>query len=252
METLTLLPPCPPLPPSRREMSMIAAHAAWHMGQWEEMEVYVETIDNPEMPSYTTATGAFLRAVLCIRKVAARYSRTAHIYFNTYAAHYVLHYIDRYMCTSLPTIHMYFTTCTIHVYHTRVLHYLYHMCVHKHMYCTTSVPRMPTSIPVPAVPAPLQLTLLPPPPCALGLQCQYDLAKANVERAREMMSTEFAALVSEGAGGVVWPLYVRVLGGDGGTLNPPTPTPGHLPVCCPAVGVGGVGVLVLVLCGGGR
>jgi hypothetical protein len=30
----------------RKEMSLIAAHAAWHMGQWEEMVIYVDTVDS--------------------------------------------------------------------------------------------------------------------------------------------------------------------------------------------------------------
>lgn len=30
----------------RKEMSLIAAHAAWHMGEWEEMAVYVDTVDS--------------------------------------------------------------------------------------------------------------------------------------------------------------------------------------------------------------
>ncbi|GLC61314.1 hypothetical protein PLESTB_001742500 [Pleodorina starrii] len=55
-------------PHVRREMAMIAAHAAWHMGAWEEMAAYVDTIDNPDAaPQSHTATGAFLRAVLCVR-----------------------------------------------------------------------------------------------------------------------------------------------------------------------------------------
>ncbi|KAG2491268.1 hypothetical protein HYH03_010473, partial [Edaphochlamys debaryana] len=60
-------------PHVRREMSLIAAHAAWHMGAWDEMASYVDTVDNPEAgpqvrgPQSQTATGAFLRAVLCVR-----------------------------------------------------------------------------------------------------------------------------------------------------------------------------------------
>lgn len=50
----------------RREMAMIAAHAAWHMGAWDEMAVYVDTVDAPDA-SLHTATGAFLRAVLAVR-----------------------------------------------------------------------------------------------------------------------------------------------------------------------------------------
>ena len=29
-------------------MSMISAHAAWHMGQWDEMATYVDAVDAPE------------------------------------------------------------------------------------------------------------------------------------------------------------------------------------------------------------
>ncbi|GIL87381.1 hypothetical protein Vretimale_1690 [Volvox reticuliferus] len=55
-------------PHVRREMAMIAAHAAWHMGAWDEMASYVDTIDNPDAgPQSQSAAGAFLRAVLCVR-----------------------------------------------------------------------------------------------------------------------------------------------------------------------------------------
>ncbi|MEW5308376.1 MAG: hypothetical protein WDW38_000344 [Sanguina aurantia] len=47
----------------RREMSVIAAHASWHMESWDEMGVYVDTLDAPDLLA-PTATGAFLRAVL--------------------------------------------------------------------------------------------------------------------------------------------------------------------------------------------
>eukprot|EP00798_Chlamydomonas_sp_ICE-L_P022753 gene22753-29921_t len=53
-------------PHMRHEMAMIAAHAAWHMGEWEEMSTYVDTVDNPDTVSQT-ASGAFLRAVLNVR-----------------------------------------------------------------------------------------------------------------------------------------------------------------------------------------
>lgn len=33
-------------PHMRKEMSLIAAHAAWHMGEWEEMAIYVDTVDS--------------------------------------------------------------------------------------------------------------------------------------------------------------------------------------------------------------
>ncbi|GAX78992.1 hypothetical protein CEUSTIGMA_g6432.t1 [Chlamydomonas eustigma] len=54
-------------PHMRREMSMIAAHAAWHMGHWEAMATYVDTVDSPEAPRSHTAAGAFLRAALYVK-----------------------------------------------------------------------------------------------------------------------------------------------------------------------------------------
>eukprot|EP00878_Enallax_costatus_P008272 GHUV01008648.1.p1 GENE.GHUV01008648.1~~GHUV01008648.1.p1 ORF type:complete len:2405 (+),score=620.50 GHUV01008648.1:939-7217(+) len=33
-------------PHMRKEMSLIAAHAAWHMNSWEEMAIYVDTVDS--------------------------------------------------------------------------------------------------------------------------------------------------------------------------------------------------------------
>jgi predicted phage gp36 major capsid-like protein len=33
-------------PHMRKEMSLIAAHAAWHMGEWEEMAIYIDTVDS--------------------------------------------------------------------------------------------------------------------------------------------------------------------------------------------------------------
>lgn len=49
-------------------MALIAAHAAWQMGQWQEMTVFVDAVDTPDMPQVqSTATGAFLRSVLCVR-----------------------------------------------------------------------------------------------------------------------------------------------------------------------------------------
>lgn len=65
------LPPIPsptPLPPCsrewrksephmRREMGMIAAHAAWHMGHWDEMSVYVDTVDSHEVPQSQVCGG---------------------------------------------------------------------------------------------------------------------------------------------------------------------------------------------------
>ncbi|KAF5842964.1 FAT domain-containing protein, partial [Dunaliella salina] len=55
-------------PHMRREMAMISAHAAWHMGLWDDMSMYVDTVDPPDgPPGSQTPTGAFLRAVLSAR-----------------------------------------------------------------------------------------------------------------------------------------------------------------------------------------
>jgi FKBP12-rapamycin complex-associated protein len=70
-------------PHMRKEMAVIAAHAAWHMGAWDEMAVYVDSVDAsggggsgawadtpPALGGVggaSAATGAFLRSVLCIR-----------------------------------------------------------------------------------------------------------------------------------------------------------------------------------------
>uniref|UniRef100_A0A7S3R516 Serine/threonine-protein kinase TOR n=1 Tax=Dunaliella tertiolecta TaxID=3047 RepID=A0A7S3R516_DUNTE len=55
-------------PHMRREMAMISAHAAWHMGLWDDMSIYVDTVDPPDgPPGSQTPTGAFLRAVLSAR-----------------------------------------------------------------------------------------------------------------------------------------------------------------------------------------
>ena len=51
-------------------MSMIAAHAAWHMGHWEAMATYVDTVDSADTPQSQTAAGAFLRAALCVKEDA--------------------------------------------------------------------------------------------------------------------------------------------------------------------------------------
>ena len=42
-------------------MASLAAHAAWHMGQWEEMANYTN-----EMHSVNSSTGTFLNAVLAV------------------------------------------------------------------------------------------------------------------------------------------------------------------------------------------
>ena len=49
---------------------MIAAHAAWHMGHWEAMATYVDTVDSADTPQSQTAAGAFLRAALCVKEDA--------------------------------------------------------------------------------------------------------------------------------------------------------------------------------------
>jgi FKBP12-rapamycin complex-associated protein len=62
------------------EMAPMAANAAWNMGNWEEMTMYVECLDTHEdalvqMPVLDTSgsgngasDGAFFRAVLCVWK----------------------------------------------------------------------------------------------------------------------------------------------------------------------------------------
>lgn len=59
-----------------------AASAAWNMGNWDEMEKYVQCLDGGvdtqvHMPTLNTSgsgngasDGAFLRAVLCVRRSA--------------------------------------------------------------------------------------------------------------------------------------------------------------------------------------
>lgn len=44
----------------RKEMSLIAAHAAWHMNQWEEMAIYVDTVDSG--PGGSSSTGMTMSA----------------------------------------------------------------------------------------------------------------------------------------------------------------------------------------------
>ena len=48
-------------PHVRREMASLAAHAAWHMGQWDDMANYTN-----EMQTSNTSTGTFLNAVLAV------------------------------------------------------------------------------------------------------------------------------------------------------------------------------------------
>ena len=49
-------------PHVKREMAPMAAHAAWHMGQWGEMDAYVHTMNRDSTPD--DSAGAFLTAVL--------------------------------------------------------------------------------------------------------------------------------------------------------------------------------------------
>lgn len=42
-------------------MAGLAAHAAWHMGQWDEMAAYTN-----EMRTHDTSTGSFLLAVQAV------------------------------------------------------------------------------------------------------------------------------------------------------------------------------------------
>ncbi|DBA66640.1 TPA: hypothetical protein ACH3X2_002209 [Trebouxia sp. C0005] len=49
-------------PHVKREMAPIAAHAAWHMGAWDEMAGYVDIMNNRQTPD--SSAGAFLTAVL--------------------------------------------------------------------------------------------------------------------------------------------------------------------------------------------
>ncbi len=49
-------------PHVKREMAPMAAHAAWHMGQWGEMDTYVHTMNRDSTPD--DSAGAFLTAVL--------------------------------------------------------------------------------------------------------------------------------------------------------------------------------------------
>jgi hypothetical protein len=44
-------------PHMRKEMAVLAAHAAWHMGAWGEMEVYVDTLDGGGITAATPAAG---------------------------------------------------------------------------------------------------------------------------------------------------------------------------------------------------
>ena len=48
-------------------MSMIAAHASWHMEHWGDMSIYLDFVDSPQNPLSHTSTGAFLRAVWCVK-----------------------------------------------------------------------------------------------------------------------------------------------------------------------------------------
>ena len=51
---------------AQREMAPLAAHAAWHMGHWDEMGTFVDTLKALEKPA--TSEVAFLEAVLHVRR----------------------------------------------------------------------------------------------------------------------------------------------------------------------------------------
>ena len=54
-------------PPARRSMAPIAAHSAWQMGNWEQMQQYVDVITNHQSGG-GSSEGAFLSAVLDVRR----------------------------------------------------------------------------------------------------------------------------------------------------------------------------------------
>lgn len=51
---------------AQREMAPLAAHAAWHMGHWDEMGTFVDALKALEKPA--TSEVAFLEAVLHVRQ----------------------------------------------------------------------------------------------------------------------------------------------------------------------------------------
>lgn len=51
---------------AQRELAPLAAHAAWHMGHWEEMGTFVDALKTLERPA--TSEVAFLQAVLHVRR----------------------------------------------------------------------------------------------------------------------------------------------------------------------------------------
>lgn len=42
-------------------MAMLSAHAAWHLGQWEEMAMYVDTVDAQDGPASSQVLGGWGR-----------------------------------------------------------------------------------------------------------------------------------------------------------------------------------------------
>jgi hypothetical protein len=50
----------------RQEMSSLAAHAAWHLSDWKNLQKFVDSI-NQSGREHTTSTTAMLRAVLAIQ-----------------------------------------------------------------------------------------------------------------------------------------------------------------------------------------
>lgn len=52
-------------PQTRRELAPVAAHAAWQLGEWKFMEDYVDIMKSQQ---YGSSEGAFLSAVLHVKK----------------------------------------------------------------------------------------------------------------------------------------------------------------------------------------
>ena len=48
----------------RRDMAAIAAHAAWHMGDWDSMETYTATLKDTQDSPAARLNGEFLSGVL--------------------------------------------------------------------------------------------------------------------------------------------------------------------------------------------
>lgn len=71
-------------PHVRRDMAGLAAHAAWHMGHWQEMAAYTH-----EMRAMDSSTGAFLTAVQAVHNQDFGTAKCAHsqTLYTSQAAH---------------------------------------------------------------------------------------------------------------------------------------------------------------------